>query len=427
MDSIAIADRSLTRRPIQRVPVKIMNAVGSGFRRLGIERTRLDAHSMCREAVRRTGLDDFGNESFRQPLEVLLDSIQREAHLHPVGRSLIRQQIVGRLAARLQMQAYWTRRPQVLEYAIVRPLFILGLTRSGTTFLFYLLAQDPAHRWLSNWEALNPIAHKSGPDQRRHRALRSNRLLNWLAPDLRRKHAFAADNPAECVHLQLMTFESENFSFVMDLPSYRRWLYGRDRVPGYRHYRNQLQVLQDQQWGERWLLKTPFHIFNLDALLTVFPDACIVQTHRDPLETVPSTCSLAATFRDLYADRVDCAGLGRDMLAHFAYGIDRCLETRAKTAGCHFHDVDYRTLVQDPMAVVESIYRRFGFHLSDQARARMRIYLESNPQHKNGVHRYSLEEFGLDAETVAAQFKRYTEQFHVSLACGSIRALGNTT
>lgn len=418
MDSIGLTDPPLTRRPIQRMPVKIANAVGGGLGHLGLGRRRADADSLCREAVRRTGLHDFGDESFREPLEVLLDSVHREAHLHPVGQRLIHKQIVGRLGARLQMQDYWTRRPQVLESEIARPLFILGLPRTGTTFLFYLLAQDPAHRWLSNWEAHSPIPRQSAADQRRHHAIRSNRLLNWLVPDLQRKHAFAADNPAECIHLQLMTFESENFPFIIDLPTYRTWLYGRNRVAGYRHYRSQLQVLQDQRRGERWLLKTPFHIFSLDALLSVFPDACVVHVHRDPLETLPSTCSLQMTFRDLYADRIDCAQLGKDVLEHFAYGIDRCLDARASTAADHFHDVHYRGLLRDPMATVERIYRRFGFRLSEEARARMHAYIANNKQHKHGEHRYSLDDFGLDAHAVAARFKRYNEEFQVPLGRG---------
>ena len=176
-------------------------------------------------------------------------------------------------------------------------------------------------------------------------------------------------------------------------------------------------MLQDQRRGERWLLKTPFHIFSLDALLSVFPDACVVHVHRDPLETLPSTCSLQATFRDLYADRIDCARLGKDALEHFAYGIDRCLDVRASAAAHHFHDVHYRSLLHDPMAAVDGIYRRFGFRLTEEARARMHAYLANNTQHKHGEHRYSLGDFGLDAHAVTARFKRYDEQFQVLLGC----------
>jgi hypothetical protein len=414
MSSVKAAGRRRGHRTAQRMPVKLVNAVSRGIWRLGIEPPVLEAESMCREAEGRTGLDDFGDESFREPLGVLLDSIEREAHLHAVGRHLIRGQIIGRLSARLQMEGYWTRCPEVLEHRIARPLFIFGLPRSGTTFLFYLLAQDPAHRWLSNWEALNSLPPpRTKPDRRRDQAIRSNQLLNWLAPELRRKHPLAADNPAECLHLQQMTFESEYFPFFIDLPTYRKWLYGRNRLAGYRHYRRQIQVLQDQREGERWLLKTPFHIFSVDAVLAVFPDACIVQTHRDPQEALPSSCSLQATLRDVYADSIDHAVLGRETLEHFAYGIDRCMDVRAEAKAEHFFDVDYQTLVRDPMGIVAGIYRQFGFRLTEEASTRMRAYLARNTQHKNGTHRYSLEKFGLEPEAIVGKFRRYIDQFHI--------------
>src|SRR5262249_20615783 len=139
-------DQPLIRRPIQRIPVRLVNAVGSSCARLGIEATRLDAGRLCGEAEQRTGLRDFGDETFRQALAVLLDSIEREAHLHTVGRHLQRKLIVGKLSARLQMQAYWTAHPQVLDAEIARPLFILGLPRTGTTLLFYLLSAPAGAR-----------------------------------------------------------------------------------------------------------------------------------------------------------------------------------------------------------------------------------------------------------------------------------------
>jgi hypothetical protein len=414
MGSTGMVDRPLIRPPVQRMPVKFVNAVGSAVGRLGIKRGRWDLASMCRAAERGTGLDDFGDDSFREPLEVLLDSIQREAHLHTVGWHLMLRQIIRRLSIRLEMQAYWKRYPETLENVIARPLFIVGLPRTGTTFLFNLLAQDPAHRWLSNWEALSPLPpRKPGPDDRRCRATRANRMLNWLVPDMRRKHAFAADNPSECFHLLLTTFESEIMPFIIDLPTYQTWLYSRNRLAGYRFYRNQLHVLQHQRWGKRWLLKTPFHIFNLDVLLTVFPDACIIQTHRDPLKALPSTCSLQASFRDLYAETIDCSGLGKQTLEHFAYGLDRCLEVRAKVHADHFWDVDYLTLLRNPVAVVGDIYRHFGFPLTDEVIVKMRAHLANNPQDKHGTHRYSLEEFGLAAETITKRFKQYTQQFRI--------------
>ncbi len=411
MNNTAGDTTTLIRRPRQRLPVKVINIIGNRLGRLA--KKPLDSEEVCREAERRTGLADFGDDSFRQPLAVLLDAIQREAHLHTIGWSLMRTQIIGRLCARLGMLAYWKRRPEVLEDRIIRPLVIIGLPRSGTTFLFNLLAHDPAHRWLPNWEALRPVPPVAGADERRNQAIRTNRLLKWLVPEMQRKHAFAADNPSECFHLLLATFETEVLPFIIDIPSYRTWLYTRNRVASYQFYANELKVLQRERRRERWLLKTPFHIFNLDALLCVFPDACIVHTHRDPLQALPSACSLEDSFRVLYTEKVDYGELGRETLGHFAYGMDRCLNVRAKADATRFYDVDYRTLVSEPMTVVDSIYRHFGFQLSVRARTQMCAYLTNNPQGKYGKHQYTLEDFGLDAGSVRRKFERYTQEFGI--------------
>src|SRR5262249_15942657 len=162
---------------------------------------------------------------------------------------------------------------------------------------------------------------RADPDRRRDRAIRTNRVLDWLVPEMRGKHAFAADNPSECFHLLLATFETEIFPFIIDVPSYRAWLGDRNRVASYPFSRHQLRVLQNERRRERWLLKSPFHIFSLDALLSVLPDACIVYTHRHPVQALPSACSLAASFRDLYAERLDCGELGREIVEHFACGM----------------------------------------------------------------------------------------------------------
>jgi hypothetical protein len=296
----------------------------------------------------------------------------------------------------------------------VRPLFILGLPRTGTTLLFNLLAQDPAHRWMSNWEAGSPVPPpEPGPDRRRRRAVVVNRITNWLVPDLQRKHAFETDGPEECGHLMWNTFEAEVFSVLVDVPTYRTWLYRRNRVAGYRHYQSQLQLLLHHRPAERLLLKLPSHVFNLDALLTVFPDACVVQTHRDPLKVLPSTCSLQASYRDAYAELVDCGGLGKEVSEHLAYGLDRCLDVRATAPAERFYDVDYQALLHDPMTVIEGIYRWFGLPLADGVLARMRTYLANNPQNRHGPHRYSLEDFGLRAEAVTKRYKRYTDEFRI--------------
>jgi hypothetical protein len=415
MDSAAITTSNLVRRPVQRVPVRLVNAVGRGLGHLGVQGSLLGPDAACREAELKTGLDDFGGESFREPLKVLLESTQREARLHPLGWQFTRTQIIRRLGNRLELQAYWKRHPEALETQIVQPLFIIGLPRTGTTLLFNLLARDPTHRWMSFWEAESPVPPATTTaDRRRERATMPIRMLNWMVPEMRSKHIFAADAPEECGMLMANTFESETFSFMTDIPTYRNWLYGRNRVGAYRYYKKQLQLLQHLRRGERWLLKMPFHAFNLDALLTVFPDANIVQIHRDPLKAVPSNCSLQSSYRDLYNETVDCGQLGKDTLEQLGHGLDRCLDVRVQAPAEQFYDVQYPTFVEDPIGVVKGIYRHFGLGITDEVLGQMRGYLANNPKDKHGVHRYSLEAFGLDAETVTRRFKRYTGQFGIA-------------
>jgi Sulfotransferase family len=413
MDSAAIAAGPLVRRPFQRMPVRFANAIGRGLGRLG-KAGVLDPDAACKEAALTTGLDDFGDESFREPLKVLLESAQREARLHPVGWKGIRTQIMRRLENRLTLQACWKSSPEALEAQIRGPLFIIGLPRTGTTLLFNLLARDPAHRWMTYWEAARPVPPKEeSGDQRRQRATLPLRLLNWMVPEMRSKHFFETDAPEECGLLIANSLEAELFCFEMDVPSYRAWLYERNRVASYRYYKKQLQLLQHLRPGQRWLLKLPFHAFNLDALLTVFPDACIIHTHRDLLKALPSTCSLEASYRDLYAEVVDCRQLGKDTLEQFGRGLDRCLDVRAKAPPGQFYDLHYPKFVADPVGVIKDMYRHFGFAMNHDVLARMRSYLASNPKDKHGVHRYSLAAFGLEPDAVNRRFRRYTEHFRI--------------
>jgi hypothetical protein len=414
MDRPSIAETPLIRRPAQRLPVRLVNAVIGHLNHLGFEREELDGASACREAEQAVALEDFGDDSFRVPLGVLLDSIRQEARLHPIGWMGFRAIIIRRLTIRLEMQAFWKQHPEILQSPITRPLFILGLPRTGTTLLFNLLAQDPAHRWMANWEAISPMPPTNSKfDSSRRRAAMANRILNWSAPEMRRKHEFESEGPDECGPLMWNTFEAELFAFMIDVPTYRRWLYGRDRVAAYRHYRSQLQTLQHTRPGERWLLKWPFHVFNLDALLAVFPDACIVQLHRDIKKVLPSNCSLQSTWRGVYAELIDCGQLGKDTFEHLGYGLDRSMDVRATAPTERFCDVQYSVLMRDPIAVVTDIYRQFDFPLTDAVLDRMRSYLANNPQHKHGAHRYSLEDFGIEPQSVTTRFARYTDRFLV--------------
>src|SRR5579872_4108638 len=400
------------QRPAQRFRLKIVNAVGAGLQTLGFEIGNLDPEELCKEASKRHRLYDFGGNEFLEPLRVFVEAIESAPAMHPFGRLAVRQTLVHALSNRLLLHAYWTKHPEAFETLVRRPLFILGSPRTGTTLLFNLLAQDSAHRPLMNWEASTP-APSSRPAYDYKYAAETSGQLHYFLPELRHKHNCGPNDPEECNILFLNSIESEILYFWYDVPHYRMWLNTRDRTGSYCYYRNQLKVLQHQRPGTRWLLKSTTHIFSLSALLTVFPDACIIQTHRDPLKALSSTCSLQATFRGLCYSTVDHARLAQESAEQLSLGLTNCRIDRLRFPEHHFYDSYYSELVRDPISIVKAIYRKFDLDLTQKTLDRMTSYLTANPQHKYGVHRYHIEDFGLNAVQERHRFADYVSAFKI--------------
>lgn len=402
----------LNHRPAQRFRLKVVNAVGAGLQTLGFDIGKLDPEALCNEASKRNGLYDFGGDEFLEPLRVFVEAIENAPRMHAFGRMAVRQTLVHALSNRLLLQAYWSKQPDSLQVPVRRPLFIVGSPRTGTTLLFNLLAQDSAHRPLRNWEANTPApSSRFGSDYKY--AAQVSGQLHYFLPELRHKHDCGPNDPEECNILFLNSLESEILYFWYDVPQYRAWLNARDRTDSYRYYRNQLQVLQQQRPGNRWLLKSTTHIFSLSALLTVFPDGCIIQTHRDPLKALPSTCSLQATFRGLCYSVVDHARMAQESAEQLSLGLTNCRIDRLRFPEHHFYDSYYSELVRDPIAVIKAIYRRFDFELTEKTLGRMEKYLAANPQHKHGVHHYQMKDFGLDVARERHRFADYVSALQI--------------
>jgi hypothetical protein len=377
----------------------------------------LDASGMLSTAMRRTGLRDFGDPAFRDPLERLLRSLDREASLNLVGRIAAREDLTGMLVNRLLLEHDRERHPGIAQEAIRRPLVITGLPRSGSTFLHGLLAQDPASRVPLHWELRfpSPPPQKStrDTDPRIARAARHIRWFFRLAPEFRKIHPVGARLPEECVLILSHSFLSFEFSSNWFVPAYQSWLEEQDLEPAYRYHRRFLQHLQWGDAGERWLLKAPPHLPGLRALFAVYPDANVIMTHRDPLEVVPSVASLHVVLRRTFSRAVDPRAVGPEVSRMLADDIRRGVA--ARDAGCappeRFVDVWYTQLMDDPVAVVRRIYGHFDLPLSAEAERRMRGYLATNPKDRNGRHVYSLAQFGLDTETERARYREYWDRW----------------
>jgi hypothetical protein len=399
------------RRPVW---VTLIDAAGRVVRRLGARWPRLDPEAMMSGARRRTGLSDFGDDRFRDGLRALVEAFEARDTAHAFGRLFFREYCTALLVNRLKVQADLTRHPEILGVPVPRPLFITGLPRSGTTLLHRLMSEDPAGRTLLFWEALEPSpppspeTHRTDP--RIARARRSMAMLHRLSPRLAVAHEFDAESPEEDNNLFAHDFQAGILGFLFDAPDYAHWLERRTAAElalTYRYVKAQLQLLSWKWPGGPWVLKSPAHLFSLDALLAVFPDARVVQTHRDPLEVVPSLCSLASGFRSITTERVDLRRLGAEFAEAMAVGPERAIAVRAGADPARFFDVAYNDLVADPVGTLRAVCRHFGDEFGPEFEARARRRLAANPRHKHGVHRYSLGDFGLDAVTVNSHFAAY--------------------
>jgi hypothetical protein len=410
-------------------PARLLNKVGALATRAGVRVSSFDEDSIRDAARRATGCSDFGSTEYEEPLRVLLDALQGEADLSPLGRFFARGMVQHALENRLRLQRDWNRFPQILDEHVARPLIIVGLPRTGTTILQHLLALDPAHRPLVGWEAAAPSPPPAratyATDPRIRRQERTTRLLDYLAPEARVMHPVSPRMPTECVTLFVNSFASLETATIHCVPSYLAWCRTADYAPHYAYYRRQLQTLQWRAPGERWLLKSPAHLFWLDRLVEIFPDACIVMTHRDPLRSVASFCSLSCVLCGIGSDRVDRQVIGELWSDAWADALGRAEAVRERyrhdPCGVHFVDVHHDDLVADPAATVEHIYERFDLAFDPALANRVRRYVHEHPPHGGGVHHYSAAEFGLDGAPASAPFDGYRRRLAAAARGGDGR------
>ncbi len=400
------------RRPYRPAPLRLANLAGRGLRRLGLE-ADLSESGLMEAARRRTGLDDFGEESFREGLAVLLRSIEAEAGLNAVGRWITRTRLIGMLANRLRAQQAFGAHPQILRERIEAPIVITGMQRTGTTLLHRLLAADPDTRALASWEAINPAPAQGARDTRIRTARLSQRALAYMAPDFFAVHPVEAEAPEEDVLLLDYSFLSTVPAATLRVPTYSRWLEGQDVLPAYRYLKRLLQLLQRQRSGRRWVLKSPHHLAHLEALLEVFPRARIVQTHRDPVVALTSFCSMIAHGRGVFSDRVDPVEVGAEWSRNVLRTVKRGMAARRSIAGERFLDVFYPRLLDDPLGQVERIYAFAGIPLSRRAGEAVAGAVRRNVQHRHGRHHYRPQDFGLDPGLLRLAFSEYSDRFEV--------------
>ena len=381
----------------------------------------LDAERLLAEAsVQSGGLSDFGG-GYRENLDCLLEMYRGNARLSAAGRKTTRRRLTSLLRNRLHIAQAFARAPEIRARKLERPMYIVGLPRTGTSALFNLLARDTASRPLLYWEGLHP---EPGPpvapgevDPRLAQTRQDLERAYAKNPEFRAVHQVRADGPEECVALLAHTLGSVQMGIEPMISPYREYFEGQDQRANYRYYLDLLRLLDSQRPGRRWLLKSPAHLWALGPLAEQLPDVCIVWTHRDPVAVVGSYCSMIEALSTL-REGVDPRELGEAVLAYLVLNVERAMRERSTLDPKRIIDVAHSEALRSPLGVVERVYDHFGLSAGADDLARMRAYDAARAEPPAGQHRYDLERYGLRSEQIRERFQDYARQFAPFLSAG---------
>ena len=375
----------------------------------------MEVETIIANARAATGLEDLGDPSQLEGLAVLVKASNEEARLSARGAAMWEQSITSYLSNRMKVVDYAKQHPELLEVPIDKPTFVFGLPRTGTTMTINLLSADPARRCYRLFEALDsmpPAAPDYKSDPRYLAELAKGEMAMKYMPQIAAIHWEDADSPSEDQYAMAQSFCSQIYDSQVNIPSYREWFFGADYVPAFRFQKQILQLLQ-QNVGGKWTLKNPWHPLFLDALTTVYPDAELVMTHRDPVEVVGSACSLLKAVRPIYTEDMKLGEIAECLLQTFDHMIARQNAYRDTHGEDAIFDIQYAAQIKDPLGTMRALYDRFGTEFTADAQAGMQAMMDYNPQNKHGKHSYTLEEFGLSAKWVRDHFKDYTDRFAI--------------
>jgi len=372
-------------------------------------------------AIEAAGSDDFGAESWREGLDLLLEDYAGPARLNEIGVGVAEQGVVDDLANRLRIEAWRREHPEVAEQEVERPIIIVGQPRTGTTILLDLMAQDPANRAPLSWEVERPVPPPATAtyrtDPRIAEAQAQFDLVDSFIPGFAAFHELGAELAQEDVRIFTSDFRSMQHSLQFEVPTYNHWLLREaDMAPAYTWHRRFLQHLQSGHHGERWLLKSPAHLWCLPALMAEYPDAIVIQNHRDPLKVIASISALGASLREMTTDHFEVTRLAKQYGEDIMLGLDRALEARRNGvfASGTVVDIRYQDIRHDLIGAVARIYDQIGLELSAEAETRMRAFLAAHPGDQAGsLKRYTFAETGLVEGELRERAQAYQEYFEV--------------
>jgi hypothetical protein len=381
---------------------------------------RLEADPMIEQARAETGLHDLGDgddPGYRERLDVLLAGLRDEAGLAPFGVVSNHAMLLGLLRTRLLVTDLLARHPEIRDVPIERPIVIVGLPRTGTTHLHNLISADPALRSLPYWESLEPVlapaeAPAPGePDPRIARTQTAIDMIDAAMPLFKRMHEMTVDHVHEEIQLLAVDMTSMLFETTAPMPSWRDYYRAHDQTPHYRYLKLLLQVLAWLRGGDRWVLKSPQHSEQLPALLSVFPDATLVVTHRDPVSVTASVCTMIAYTARMNVEHPDPLEFGRYWSTRVEDLLTACARDRDRLPGDQAIDVRFHEFMADDFAMVERIYEVAGQPMTPAARAGMDAFLAAHPRGRYGAVVYDLADFGVDPTERRRALQPYADRF----------------
>ena len=401
-------------RDTRSLQMRLMNAAGKlapGYMRPNAEAWWEAAQSSIREEY--PGRDIQPTDDAKAALDTLVDSINQSTRLNLVGRFSAFDDSRRMARNHLRIRAFVESHPEVFDTEIPDPVFVIGMPRTGTTYLHTLLAQDPRHRSIPYWESYEPVPAPNKPDQRIERLNKMLAGLDEVSPGYHAIHPMTAEMTEECVALFMNAFRTMQFDIQYRVPEYVSWLQGQDAEIAYRAYLEQLKIIQHlRPCGERFVLKDPAHTLHLPTILKVFPNARFVFTHRDPAKSISSICSLYAYTRAMFSDDVRPHAIGEEIINGFwPAGLEDAMRFRATLPKEKYADVRQMDMRHDAVDAVRRAYNELGIVFDDVAEQALLNRLEEESRQPRHRHEHSPEGFGLTAAGIRERMQGYIQDF----------------
>ncbi|MDJ0691071.1 MAG: sulfotransferase [Xenococcaceae cyanobacterium MO_188.B32] len=379
---------------------------------------QLNKEHLIQEAERRSKVSAKRNTEFEEALEILIDSINREARLNSLGQKLTIANFTRIVTNKLLLDRELENFPTSENDEKKKHLFIIGLPRTGTTLLHNLLALDLNSYYIRLCDGQFPVP-ASHPDRTEEKIAKSEQIIQKmyeLTPSLSKLHYFKPTSIEECSWLFEYQLLDPSFHLRMHVPTYYNWLLAYPRhLESYIKYRDLLVYLGQHYSFNHWILKGPRHLIFLKALLNAFPNAGIIWLHRDPCQAIPSMCSLSHLLRSNYSDVSNPQEIGTIWFEAILKNLRTALDTRLAVGDERFYDLQYSDLMSNPIQEVTKIYSHFGLTFSPEMETAVKSWLTNNPQNKQGKHEYSTQQFGLEVETIRKEFAFYTDYFNIPI------------